>query len=356
MMEAEALSRRRRPVAVQAQFEKRGGGSGGRVYSGDHRHQQDILLGESQQLVARPQKTTKRKRDNTTTRNNRKKNGDYYNNDQSFYVIFLQTGVVLSLVVLCIWTAYRYLAALPVVPEQELVASSLEDEKEDDHNGGGGGEGGDFGGGSDINNNNNNKANSLDRILNPPVLDYAAKAKVEKTLVATEYAPPPLPHFNLSQKASSYDAFAVAELVYSKESKDNDDDVEDSNNNHKSNRYNNHNKDFWLAAAKLRQDFADYYGGENPARALVDLGLSTFGWEYNVDDHHHHDDPPRHDPPNRNNNDTQNVAAAAAAAGGDDENDTKKRPKQFPSDLRHTACRIRSAYNAKRPFRFTFGG
>ncbi|GAX11024.1 hypothetical protein FisN_2Lh553 [Fistulifera solaris] len=61
---------------------------------------------------------------------------------------------------------------------------------------------------------------------------------------------------------------------------------------------------FWKAAQGLRTEFTERYGGENAARAILELGTSTFDWA-NAD---------------------------------------------------HTACRIQRAKEEKRPFRIAFGG
>ena len=91
---------------------------------------------------------------------------------------------------------------------------------------------------------------------------------------------PPLPVWNLTLQ-SQFDAFSIAE-------KYSDDDSEDV---------------FWIAAAGLRQQFVDLYGGENAARALLERGTFLFG-----------------------------------------------------DDTVATACRIQQAQVEKRPFRMAFGG
>ena len=64
--------------------------------------------------------------------------------------------------------------------------------------------------------------------------------------------PPPLPHWNLSESAVRWDAFALAQ---------------------------DENSLFWQTAAGLRNTFAERYGGETTARGLLDQSLITFDLE-----------------------------------------------------------------------------
>ena len=69
---------------------------------------------------------------------------------------------------------------------------------------------------------------------------------------------------------------------------------------------------FWTTTSSLRKQFAELYGGENAVRAMMERGFTFFPLQSS--------------------------------------------PEKPPSDLVHTACRIRNAKEESRPFKFTFGG
>ena len=94
---------------------------------------------------------------------------------------------------------------------------------------------------------------------------------------------PPLPEWKLGE-ASRFDAYGLAERHA----------IEQTD-------------DFWRVALTMRKDFAERYGNENAARAILERALSTFGGEKHL-------------------------------------------------DLERTACRIREAKEQRRPFKFAFGG
>jgi len=170
--------------------------------------------------------------------------------DPPFCVIFLQTGVVLGSLCFVLYAAYRF-----VVP-QSAVQRTYDDDDD----------------------------------FIPPLhqeqVQNANNIGLERTVEPVVETAPPLPVWNLTAE-SAFDAYGIAERYAPTE-----------------------NDAFWRAAAGLRQEFAERYGGENAARAIQERGLSFFG----------------------------------------------KDEKDFPSDLKYTACRILNAKREKRPFRFAFGG
>jgi hypothetical protein len=133
--------------------------------------------------------------------------------------------------------------------------------------------------------------------------------RIVVTLAPVPPTAPPLPVWELGL-ASKYDAFAIAERY--------------EHHNVKSNITKENQKNslssFWKVAQDLRDDFVNYYGGENAARALLERGLVTFGIRA-----------------------LKNATAEILASS-------------LPSDLVHTACRIRNAKQEDRAFSFAFGG
>jgi hypothetical protein len=93
-------------------------------------------------------------------------------------------------------------------------------------------------------------------------------------------------------ESSKYDVFGIIDLL----------DTDATNH-----------PDFWMAVSGLKERFAESYGGENAARMLLDKGLSTFG------------------------------------KPGEEEG-------AIPSDVLHTACRMKDAKESNRPFAIAFGG
>jgi hypothetical protein len=125
--------------------------------------------------------------------------------------------------------------------------------------------------------------------LDPEGVEAAAQTPTEAPTVPTA---PPLPVWDLGE-AARYDAFGIAE-------------------SHQQSETDSITKTFWSTAESLRNQFAELYGGENAARAMMQRGLSVFPL----------------------NPDFQSP----------------------PSDLISTGCRILQAKEEQRPFRFTFGG
>lgn len=124
-----------------------------------------------------------------------------------------------------------------------------------------------------------------------------AAGNQEPTQAPTKPTAPPLPVWDLGQ-ATQFDAFGIA-ATHSTES--------DSSEKRRKNQA------FWTTTASLRNQFAETYGGENAVRAMMERGLTVFPLE----------------------SDSSN---------------------SLPSDLVHTACRIRLAKEESRPFKITFGG
>lgn len=130
------------------------------------------------------------------------------------------------------------------------------------------------------------------------------------TLAPIPPTAPPLPVWELGI-ASKYDAFGIAERYENKLS---------NSSNEISENLKESLLSFWRVAKELRDEFVNYYGGENAARALLERGLITFGI-----------------------NTLKNATEEAQT-------------NSLPSDLVHTACRIRNAKREDRPFAFAFGG
>lgn len=135
--------------------------------------------------------------------------------------------------------------------------------------------------------------------------DVSLKLEIEEAIAASNQEPtqaptkptaPPLPVWELGE-ATKFDAFGIAENYHNAHS------AEIAKN-----------QAFWTTAASLRKQFADLYGGENAVRAIMERGFTYFPLEFGPND------------------------------------------KDPPSDLLHTACRIRLAKEEGRPFKFTFGG
>jgi len=259
-------------------------------------------------------------------RRNRKKRRDYKsrhrnddNDDISFPALVLRVAFVLALLCLAFFSLYRYFVPAP------LPATDL-----DDDGFGGGGDDDDYhvlgrdpqellhqeqaedrlteqrvgaGGGIEL-------PKLRVRVLPPPA-DSAGVVTDDVGLGSDpdeqgEEKVPPLPVWNLTDATAAWDAFGIAERFAPPAP------AADSSSSQPSM--------FWQAAAGLRTQFAEYYGGVNAARAILERGLTTFG-------------------------------NTTATTGGEED-----KAEVVPSDLRVTACRIRRARDEKRPFRFAFGG
>lgn len=181
----------------------------------------------------------------------RKSNTD---DDVPFYVIFLWTALVVGLLFAGTFLLYRYFDPVPdsIIDDDDVGLQPEIHEEERDK----------------------------DKIR----LDVMEDA-VASTVAPT---PRPLPTWNLTD---GHDAFDLARKLEPKS----------SSSNHL----------FWQIARGLRNTFAEKYGGENAARAILQRGLSTF---------------------------------------------SVKNSEELPSDLVWTACRIQKARKQKRQFRFAFGG
>jgi hypothetical protein len=156
---------------------------------------------------------------------------------------------------------------------------------------------------NDRNENDKTRPNTMDDAQN-----HSRHGESESTMDAI----PVLPIWNLSTYASQYDAYAWAEKY----------------NDYRTTRNTTRilpvsqpiHTLFWQAAAGLRSQFAELYGGENAARALLDRAISTFG-PYTT-------------------------------------TTTDVHKTNLPDDLHVTACRIWWAKKKSPPsvFRFAFGG
>ena len=231
---------------------------------------------------------SKKRRKKRKSRRN-KRHDDDDDDDAPFHVLFVQTGAMLGILFWVNWRIYRFF--VPARTTEPVGSSPLNGDNA----------GANIQRGGEV---YNNDGELIDQ--------------------EQQYIPPPLPTFNLSFHAN-YDAFSLAKLL-----RTSDQEEEEQQQKKESNDL----VQFWNEAYNLHSEFAEYYGGENTARALVDLGLSTFAGGADVDH-------------NKNKNKTSIHENAQSST---------KSSLQFPSDLQHMACRILSARTSQRPFRFTFGG
>eukprot|EP00977_Amphora_coffeiformis_P019258 scaffold7101_cov153-Amphora_coffeaeformis.AAC.3 len=176
--------------------------------------------------------------------------------EESFICLFLRTGSVIAFLWLGSWSIYRHF-----VPYQEPLLNSILDD--------------DFVG------------NSNNQIIPPEVAEVVVP-EVNATI-------PPLPKFDVSQRARLWDAHAIAQRHATPSTT---------------------SSLFWQEAAWIRQNFTELYGeDETTVRALLDRGLTRY-----------------------------------------DSINGKDGSSSLPPDLRHTACRLIRAKNDNRPFLFSFAG
>jgi hypothetical protein len=219
---------------------------------------------------------------------------------ESFLYLFVRVAIVVTCVGCTTYNMYQRLFAVN-------IAINVNDSNTDD---------------DDVNNwNNPNDRNENDKTRPTPMEDAQNHSRIDETESTIDDIPM-LPVWNLSTYASQYDAYAWAE------------------------KYNDYRATmnttrilpvvsqpihtlFWQAAAGLRSQFAELYGGENAARALLDRALSTFG-------------------PTIETNDSEDTATTT----------TDVHNTNLPDDLHVTACRIWWAKIKPPPtvFRFAFGG
>ena len=231
---------------------------------------------ETESLMKRKTKQRKRRRATTSQA------------EEPFIVLLAKVG--LTLLVLCAvsWKSYRWI--YPYQPPPDMSAHGDDD---------------DFAGIPNAN------ANSNNNIQKGKPGAHTPKKDDDDFRLATEQqespeTPPPLPLWDLGT-ASHFDAFGVAERYHLL--------------NFAANT-NTNTTAFWQAADSLRKKFAQAYGGENAARALLERGLTT----------------------GTTNTTAKNKTAATATAA------------TIPPDLMQTACRIQQATDEQRPFRMAFGG
>ena len=145
--------------------------------------------------------------------------------------------------------------------------------------------------------------------------DEHEKKQTNKTM-------PPFPIFDLSESAM-WDAFGILENI----NEDKKGEI-GTNNQHKKQR---DGESFWQMAHNLRRRFAEFYGGENAARMLLDRGTTTFS---GID-----------------SNGTDSIAINRMERN----NKMMSQPKP-PPDVVATACRLHRAKTENRSFRMAFGG
>lgn len=190
----------------------------------------------------------------------RRKNRRRPEDDEPFFLLVLRVACVLALLCVSFYLGYRFFFG--------VSTTTLKDDDLDD-------------------------GFSTSEQHRNPLTVQAEKQFLDQSIKTATTPPtiPPLPIFELHQQAN-YDVYALAPQQH------------EASSSH---------EQFWHAADGLRQDFAQRYGGENAARAILERGLTTFSDE---------------------NNNTLRI----------------------PFDVTVTACRLQQARTEHRPFRMAFGG
>ncbi|CAJ1949705.1 unnamed protein product [Cylindrotheca closterium] len=183
--------------------------------------------------------------------------------DIPFVQLFAQVGITLLAVSIALWLAYQAFSSFRP-PAKD--SGSLQFELDDDD---------DF---------SNPETPEEPKSLTDALKSLISDSEQEKQTEEPTY--PPLPTFMLSE-SSKWDPYGLAETFSGSEDA------------------------FWKASKGLRQLFADTYGGENPARMLLDKGMTTF---------------------------------------------FESIDGKVPEDIAHTACRFQRAQNEDRPLRLAFAG
>ena len=133
---------------------------------------------------------------------------------------------------------------------------------------------------------------------------------------------PPLPIFDLSESAE-WDAFSFArKFVENHMGTDGENGIEEEANSKRAYRT---RQTFHESVQNLKARFAELYGGENAARMLLDLGMTTF-------------------------------SASAGTGANTKDNNKNKTDTEVPIDLMTTACRLHRAKAENRSFSMAFGG
>jgi hypothetical protein len=237
----------------------------------------------------------------------------YPNDDaeEPFLLLLFKVGLTLAVLCLGSWHSYRWIYPYEKPPD----VSAYDDDDDAD------------GGGLPAANTVLPKASNHNMVkqkddddtynLHPLGDPQAAEAGIE--------TPPPLPVWELGT-ASQFDAYSIA------------DKYKEFDNSDSNNKNNNTTAPFWRAASGLRRQFAEYYGGENAARALLERGLTTGSASMLSSNL------------NSTRTNTTNTHNNWTVAGD------HKQSHYVPRDLHDTACRMQEAAKQHRPFRMAFGG
>jgi hypothetical protein len=260
-------------------------------------------------------------------RSKRFDNDNDEDNAVSFFKLFLQTGATLAVICFLVWNTYRHY--YPFVVDDVTVSTFDDDDFNMDGAAadqqqqqqpdavksntaiiGGGGSGGRVG--TDF-----VTAQEYTMVQRPLPEKPEAIVRIKDAPPPVEAATiPPLPVWNLTASIVDYDAFGIAQrhapTALGSSTTSNGDHV----------------ARFWWAAHELRREFAQLYGGENAARAMLERGMSTFG---SVPE-------------------TTTTTTTTTTDGNSDSS------SNIPTDLMHTACRIQRAHEQERPFSLAFGG
>ena len=292
--------------------------------------------GEDRDEMTTDRKTTKN--GHRRRRRGRRRISGYNTNDDdddpSFTMLVFQVGVTLLALCLVTYHAYRWMCP---------------------NRGGGGGLMGSNSNGNKYQaevsalDDDDDDANGADNGRDPRD-NHRHDQQVDLPVAAARPTPPPLPTFPLSA-ASRFDAFGILATSATATTSS----------------YLRH-EPFWTAARGLRRRYADYYGGENPARMLLDRGTTTFSSVASGRDDPHHDHVVDDDNRRRGGNGSNvKMAGDGGGSGTNDENNTIKTATKpttttttttttVPSDVVATACRFHDARKRRRPFTMAFGG
>ena len=273
---------------------------------------------KSQQLrISNPMRRTKRKR--------QRSNFNKYN-DESFLWLFLRVGFVVCFIG---YTSYQTYHRLFHVQQQQQQQTSISTDDDNDMM-------------SFVN--TDTSSSSIQHPEQPQLFQLKHDAfRNGQTSLGSEF----LNEWNVSTYALQFDAYAIAELYAQQQQQQSH--LKQPDDSHQTT---NDLTLFWQAAAGLRTQFAELYGGTNAARAILDRATTTFGGGGGGDTSHD---------PDRATATTSTTTTALLPV--------------LPSDLSVTACRIwssrQTASTASRidtghngdirsdnipTFRFAFGG
>ena len=274
---------------------------------------------KSQQLrISNPMRRTKRKR--------QRSNFNKYN-DESFLWLFLRVGFVVCFIGYTSYQTYHRLFHVQQQQQQQQQTSISTDDDNDMM--------------SFVN--TDTSSSSIQHPEQPQLFQSKHDAfRNGQTSLGSEFPN----EWNVSTYALQFDAYAIAEL-YAQQQQQQQSHLKQPDDSHQTT---NDLTLFWQAAAGLRTQFAELYGGTNAARAILDRATTTFGGGGDTS----------HDP-DRATATTSTTTTALLPV--------------LPSDLSVTACRIwssrQTASTASRidtghngdirsdnipTFRFAFGG